>query len=583
MSNETCTTGAQAVVTDAGLQRFGRFLELISGQTYPEPVSELHTSITNQMLDETLSRTSLQPGSRILDVGCGQGPALDALREKGFAPTGITINDEDIRVCRAKGHDVCAMDQSFLEFPDEEFHLVWARHCIEHSVAPYFTLTGFSRVLKPGGWLYVEVPAPDTACHHERNLNHYSVLTRSAWLSLLERTGFSIVDTKSIKFQTPAGADEYWVFLCKKPSQAPLRTVGETSGTPLHLALAEGENYGWGVCSKYLSKELGARTNVAIVRADSPDGPTRTVDGDVFVAMTGIDFFPLVNVRGTRTFGYTFFENELNENSRKNAPLYDRIFCGSTWCKDKLLEAGIPHADVLLQGVDPDLFYPVEEGKNNEMFVIFSGGKFEYRKGQDLVLKAVKVLQERYQDVVLVNCWYNLWPQTMNLMRISPHIVFDVRGTTWEEIMHHLYQLNGLDERRIVTCPLMRNSELRSLYAKTNVGLFPNRCEGGTNLVLMEYMACGKPVIASYSSGHRDIVNENNALLLKNLRQNTLSDHGAAFAVWDEPSLEEIVESLDYAYHHRDAIGTLGTRAGEDMKQLMWGTTADKLLKSIQR
>ena len=34
----------------------------------------------------------------------------------------------------------------------------------------------------------------------------------------------------------------------------------------------------------------------------------------------------------------------------------------------------------------------------------------------------------------------------------------------------------------------------------------------------MEYMACGKPVIASFASGHTDIVNSQNALLLNELR-----------------------------------------------------------------
>ena len=55
----------------------------------------------------------------------------------------------------------------------------------------------------------------------------------------------------------------------------------------------------------------------------------------------------------------------------------------------------------------------------------------------------------------------------------------------------------------------------RELYRNTDVGVFPNRCEGGTNLVLMEYMACGKPVIASCTSGHRDIVSEEMRFLLK--------------------------------------------------------------------
>ena len=47
-----------------------------------------------------------------------------------------------------------------------------------------------------------------------------------------------------------------------------------------------------------------------------------------------------------------------------------------------------------------------------DKFVIFSGGKFEYRKGQDIVIRAVKVMQERHQDVVLINAWVNAWQQS---------------------------------------------------------------------------------------------------------------------------------------------------------------------------
>ncbi len=108
------------------------------------------------------------------------------------------------------------MDQSFLEFEDETFDIIWARHVIEHSIFPYYTLHEFKRVLKQTGLLYLEMPAPDTDCHHERNLNHYSVLTRSAWTSLIERAGFIIADRVSYNFSVIAGRDEYFGFYCRK-------------------------------------------------------------------------------------------------------------------------------------------------------------------------------------------------------------------------------------------------------------------------------------------------------------------------------------------------------------------------------
>lgn len=203
-------------LSDFSLNRFKVFLGIISGQTYPEAPSEPHQTVTRIMMEQILQSCRIVKPGRILDVGCGQGPALDVMREKGFHAVGITINDEDLRVCREKGHEVYDMDQSFLDFRDGEFDLVWARHCVEHSILPTFTLSGFHRVLKNGGLLYVEVPAPDTVCHHEQNTNHYSVFTKSAWVSLLKRAGFRIAWDNNFDFTLPIGTDTYYMFVCEK-------------------------------------------------------------------------------------------------------------------------------------------------------------------------------------------------------------------------------------------------------------------------------------------------------------------------------------------------------------------------------
>jgi predicted SAM-dependent methyltransferase len=109
------------------------------------------------------------------------------------------------------------MDQSFLDFHDEEFDLIWCRHCLEHSIFPYLTLIEFFRVLKRKGYLYIEVPAPDTSCKHQTNQNHYSVLNKSMWEELIKRTGFDMLVVNNIEFEVVAGTDIYWAFIQQKP------------------------------------------------------------------------------------------------------------------------------------------------------------------------------------------------------------------------------------------------------------------------------------------------------------------------------------------------------------------------------
>lgn len=204
-------------ITFNQLARLVSFVNKIESETYPEAPSFIHSEITGKVLDNLLPQYQINQNARILDIGCGQGPALNIFRDKGYRSTvGVTLNDEDVRICRENGHDVRKMDQSFLEFPDSSFDLVWARHVIEHSIFPYFTLAEFARVIASGGTLYLEVPAPETSCHHETNPNHYSVLGRGAWVSLLGRCGFKVCDEAKYSFTTGMGPDEYWGFICSK-------------------------------------------------------------------------------------------------------------------------------------------------------------------------------------------------------------------------------------------------------------------------------------------------------------------------------------------------------------------------------
>lgn len=372
-----------------------------------------------------------------------------------------------------------------------------------------------------------------------------------------------------------AVVDELQQYLKDSPNQK-----ANEKGRNLTLALTSGENFGWGVCSKYLKQEVAKKRAVTLLGELPPD--KKEISGTVFHAIMGVNMKPLNQVSGDTNVGYTFFENELLPESRENAKHYDLVLAGSGWCRDKLIEAGIENTDTLIQGIDPEIFYPIEEEKENDLFVIFSGGKFELRKGQDLVLKAFKIFNERHPDSVLINAWFNFWPKTIALMAQSPHITVEFKGEDYHQIMHHLYEINGLNTDSIITLPVVENRQLRELYKKTDVGLFPNRCEGGTNLVLMEYMACGKPVIASYSTGHKDVLTKDNSLHIQKAHDFILYEKSKQIvAKWDEFSVDQIVEQLEFAYNNREKIKTIGALGAETMKKFTWERTAEQLLERL--
>jgi glycosyltransferase involved in cell wall biosynthesis len=373
----------------------------------------------------------------------------------------------------------------------------------------------------------------------------------------------------------------------------------------IYAVLPTGSFHGWGVCGKYIVRELAKRSTVRLVTEglsfaniqdefdfrmlssvlisdDEKDairsGRVSSVEAAVLQNIVDKSLRPAIpGFRGTVTVGYTFFEDnilapEFVENGRR---FFDIVVTGSTWCEQVLRQHGLNNVTTVIQGIDPTIFNLTHADKEYmpESFVIFSGGKFELRKGQDLVMRAVKIMQERYRDVVLVNSWYNHWAASMQTMTASPHIRFTPASGEYSQLMQRVYSDNGLDLNRVITLPPYPNVMMTRIYRNSDVGVFSNRCEGGTNLVMMEYMACGKPVIASFTSGHRDILTGSNSLRLMNLHPITISDASGPIAVWDEPDLDELLAQLDWAYHHREGLKAIGHQAGLDLAGLTWQQT----------
>ena len=185
------------------------FLTARRAEIYDEPRTPGHDTITAQMAAEVAKH--LKPGASILDVGCGQGAALEWFRDHGFRPVGISANAAEVAVLRQRGFSAYVRDMHYLiPFYTD---CIWARHVLEHSPVPFYLLTEFRERLYRGGILYVEVPAPDTACHHEANPNHYSILGLEMWKSLIVRAGFTLLEIRRIDLATAAGPDTYFSLL----------------------------------------------------------------------------------------------------------------------------------------------------------------------------------------------------------------------------------------------------------------------------------------------------------------------------------------------------------------------------------
>ncbi|MGK5742901.1 methyltransferase domain-containing protein [Micromonospora sp. URMC 103] len=104
-------------------------------------------------------------GRRILDVGCGAGPLLAALRDRGATVTGVDPSAKMLDLARQRLGGDAALHQGGLggdplPFPDDAFDDVVAclvLHYLEDWKGP---LAELRRVLVPGGRLIVAVNHP---------------------------------------------------------------------------------------------------------------------------------------------------------------------------------------------------------------------------------------------------------------------------------------------------------------------------------------------------------------------------------------------------------------------------------------
>jgi SAM-dependent methyltransferase len=196
------------------LERWLEFQQQVSDTIYPEPHIVIHEQVIRKMIDQ-VQRMGIT--GKVLDMGCGNGYALKKFLDAGYDAIGITLGD-DYDNCLKEGLPVEKMDQNWMAFEDETFDLVWARHVLEHSIMPVWTLSECNRILKSKGYLYVEVPGSESHCKHEYNPSHWSVLGTTAWECLLERTGFQRFPTTNIHLSGSGMTDTYYAFMCRKIS-----------------------------------------------------------------------------------------------------------------------------------------------------------------------------------------------------------------------------------------------------------------------------------------------------------------------------------------------------------------------------
>src|SRR3974390_231022 len=102
--------------------------------------------------DHLLVAQMVEPGSRVLDVGCGDGDLLRLLESRGVDGRGIELSREGVNRCVAKGLAVIQgdADTDLVNYPDDAFDYVILSQTLQATRKPRAVLEHLLRIGRHG-------------------------------------------------------------------------------------------------------------------------------------------------------------------------------------------------------------------------------------------------------------------------------------------------------------------------------------------------------------------------------------------------------------------------------------------------
>lgn len=213
-------------------------------------------------------------------------------------------------------------------------------------------------------------------------------------------------------------------------------------------------------------------------------------------------------------------------------------------------------------GVDTNIFRPAIPTAANGKTIFFNCGKWEVRKGHDVLLEAFELTLLHHDNI-------ELWMMCENPFN-SP-----TEEAKWKRLYSH---------PKVKLIPRAETQqEVYNIMSQIDCGIFPSRGEGW-NLELLEMMAAGKPVIATNYSAHTEFCNKDNCRLIEIQDTEPALDGKWFFGQgnWAALGPDQIV---DISMAMRDFIdnGQRFNHAGlETAKQYSWDNTADAILNKLR-
>ncbi len=302
--------------------------------------------------------------------------------------------------------------------------------------------------------------------------------------------------------------------------------------------------------------------------------------------------FAPTRFRGSANIGRLIFEDTRFRGFEARMRPYDTLLVASTWARDLVSAHATRPVHLIHEGIDASLFCPGPRSGllDPSRFYVFSGGKIEYRKAQDLVVLAFRAFAARHPDAVLVTSWHSPWPKLSAGFsgRLAHPVTLDDQGRV-DAVQWAV--ANGIPPSQVIDIGPIPNQLMPQVLREMDVSLQPSRAEACTNLPAKEAMACGVPVIVSDNTGTRDLLSPALAddragdgwcLPLRTQRPVSPPAGTGGTDGWGESDIDEIVEALEFVHANRDRGRAIGGRGSAWLRAngRTWGDHA-RALKAL--
>lgn len=271
--------------------------------------------------------------------------------------------------------------------------------------------------------------------------------------------------------------------------------------------------------------------------------------------------------------GMPIFElDRFNDVEKHHLNQVDYVLVNSEWARQIVIDQCSQPPEfvkVVPLGVDREIFKP--NGYNTGEATIFVNfGKWEIRKGHDILIKAFERAFTESDDVELWMCCENPF--------------FDeAKNKEWADYYHK----SSLGSKVRVFSRRETQQDIAQLMNMADCGVFPSRGEGW-NLELLEMMSCGKEVIATYHSAHTEFCTTENSYGIVAIDEVEPAYDGVWFhgqgnwAKLEDRHIDQMSTCMKLVHSRKQGGDELFNHHGvETAKQYSWENSTKKLVEAL--